>query len=198
MMGTLDQITQMKQQGMADEAILGALQQQGIPPKEISDALGQAQIKSAVSQEVPQQEMAPPEPGQQEYVQDPNAQQQYYQEAPQQEGYGYGGGATDTETMIEISEQVFADKMQKIEKRVDKEEEFKNIAEVKIENIEQRLQRLEKMFDKLQLEILQKVGTYGKTLQNNKKEMTMMQNSFRKVIGKKPVAKATKKRISKK
>jgi len=194
-MGTLDQVTQMKQKGMADEAILGALQQQGIPPKEISDALGQAQIKSAVSQEeAPPQEMAPPEPGQQEYVQDPNAQQQYYQEAPQ-EGYGYAGGATDTETMIEVAEQVFSDKMGKIEKRVDKGEEFKNLAGVKIENIEKRLERMEKLFDKLQIEIIQKVGSFGKTLQSNKKEMAMMQNSFRKTIGKTPTA---KKRISKK
>ena len=194
-MGTLDQVTQMKQQGMADEAILGALQQQGIPPKEISDALGQAQIKSAVSQEEPQQEMAPPEPGQQEYApqQNPNTQQQYYQEAPQEE-YGYSGGATDTETMIEVAEQVFADKMKKIEKRVDKEEEFKNLAEVKIKNIEQRLQRMEKLFDKLQIEILQKVGTFGSTIQSNKKEMNMLQNSFRKIVGKKP----TRKKISKK
>ena len=55
-MGTLEQVMQLKNQGMADAQIIGALQQQGISPKEINDAISQAQIKSAVgSPEQPQQ-----------------------------------------------------------------------------------------------------------------------------------------------
>ena len=49
-------VMQLKNQGMADAQIIGALQQQGISPKEINDAISQAQIKSAVgSPEQPQQ-----------------------------------------------------------------------------------------------------------------------------------------------
>ena len=48
-MGALDQVTQMKSQGMSDQQIIQTLQQQGIPPKDIQDALGQAQIKTAVA-----------------------------------------------------------------------------------------------------------------------------------------------------
>ena len=61
-MGTLDQVTQMKNEGRTDQEISGALQQQGISPKEITDALSQAQIKNAVAGESPMpQEMNYPD-----------------------------------------------------------------------------------------------------------------------------------------
>ena len=50
-MGILEQITQMKQQGIGDREIISSLQSQGISPKQISDALSQAEIKSAVMNE---------------------------------------------------------------------------------------------------------------------------------------------------
>src|SRR3972149_10093921 len=48
-MSVLDQVMDLKAQGMPDYEIARRLQEQGIPPLEINDALGQAQIKSAVS-----------------------------------------------------------------------------------------------------------------------------------------------------
>ncbi len=48
-MGILDQVTQMRNQGKPDEEIVNNLQQQGISPREINDALSQAEIKNAVS-----------------------------------------------------------------------------------------------------------------------------------------------------
>ena len=42
--------------------------------------------------------------------------------------------------------------------------------------------RIENIIDKLQISILEKVGSYGKNLENTKKEMSMMQDSFRKVM----------------
>ena len=48
-MGILEQITQMKNQGMPDEEIASKLQEQRISPKEITDAMNQSKIKSAVS-----------------------------------------------------------------------------------------------------------------------------------------------------
>ena len=183
-MGALEQVTQMQQQGLDDNQIASALQEQGISPQEINDALGQSQIKSAISQEnAGQTQEYAPAPGEGE--------QQYYQEAPQ--SYGYApSAATDTESMIEISEQVFADKTKEIEKRLNKEEEFSNLTKVRLENMEQRLQRLEQMFDKLQLEVLGKIGSVVSGVRSNKKEMTMMQNSFRKVVSKRRTTKHKK------
>ena len=48
-MGILEQITQMKNQRIPEDEIVNRLQEQGISPKAINDALGQSKIKEAVS-----------------------------------------------------------------------------------------------------------------------------------------------------
>jgi hypothetical protein len=208
-MGVLEEITQMKEDGIPDEEISKKLQDQGISPKAVNDAFNQADIKNAVSnkgplegeefegfqtpqpggqsgtyapksQEIPESETYSPQPEGQEYV-------------PQQEGYDYPSQGIDTSTIIEISEQVFFEKIQKIQKQVEEISEFKAITESKIENISERVKKIETIIDKLQITILEKVGSYGNNLESIKKEMSMMQNSFGKIVGN-----ATKKRSPKK
>ncbi|GBE19794.1 MAG TPA: hypothetical protein ENG87_03415 [Candidatus Pacearchaeota archaeon] len=185
----------MKNQGIPDEEIVEKLTEQGISPKAINEALAQSQVKSAVS-DIEIQEQAPPASsgtyapqtqemsGQETYA--PQAQNySQAQEGYPQESYGYsGGGATDIDTMIEISEQVFSEKIQKIQKKVDDLNEFKTLAQTKIDHTSERLKRVETTMDKLQIAILDKIGSYGKNLESMKKEMSMMQNSFGKMVGK--------------
>ena len=66
-MGVLEQITQMKKEGVDDTKIVNRLQEQGISPKEINDAISQSQIKSAVSNEEPTPITESPPP-QEEYI----------------------------------------------------------------------------------------------------------------------------------
>ena len=54
--------------------------------------------------------------------------------------------------------------------------------ETKIENISLRVKRIESISDKLQTAILEKIGSYGSNLESIKKEMSMMQDSFGKMI----------------
>jgi len=257
-MGTLDQVTQMKNQGVPENEIINKLQDQGVSPKAINDTMDQFKIKDAVSKPVLGEEMEPsvvesgtqpkgnsaraqeaggsvpndefyiPQPrpsypknqshtqeyqepanqsapqtynqepanqnygGQESYEQDygryPDAdygeQTGYSEEYYPQEGYeqeygSYGGG---TDTMIEIAEQVFAEKMRKIQKQLEDLNEFKTLAETKLTNAISRLKRVEETIDKLQMAILEKVGSYGRGLDSIKKEMTMMQNSFSKTL----------------
>ena len=96
--------------------------------------------------------------------------------------YAPGSGGFDTNTVIEIAEQVFGEKIEKIQKQVDEFSEFKSLTESKIENISDRLKRIELMIDKMQVDILDKVGSYGENLGSIKKEMGMMQDSFGKMI----------------
>lgn len=199
-MGVLENIMQMKEQGKADEEIINDLQQQGVSPNEINNALSQAQIKNAVSnaeetqypeeqnppapqgnytpqtQEVPEQEMYAPTP------QESSQTQEFY---PQE---NYGGYSEQTgvssDTMIEVAEQVFSEKTKKIQKQLEEINEFKTLAQTKIDNTSDRLKRIETIIDKLQIAILDKIGSYGKNLETIKKEMSMMQDSFGKVINK--------------
>ncbi|MCK5604366.1 hypothetical protein KAR91_20925, partial [Candidatus Pacearchaeota archaeon] len=95
-------------------------------------------------------------------------------------GGGYGG---ETDTIIEVAEQVFIEKSKKMKKQISENNEFRALAGSKIEDISNRLKRIESSMDKLQSAILEKVGEYGNGLQSIKKEMDMMQDSFKKVVG---------------
>jgi hypothetical protein len=199
-MGVLDQVMQLKGQGMGDEEIVSNLQQQGISPKEINDAMNQAQIKNAVSSE-PAPEYEAPSPagaGGGEAVYTPATQevgaeyggetaagQEYYPEA----GYAAPAAAMDSDTIIEIANQVFAEKIKKTEKSLDELNELKTLAQVKIENIDERLKKIERVIDTIQIKILEKVGSYGEELKSTKKEMAMMQDTFKKVGKKRSVSK---------
>ncbi len=216
-MGVLEQITQMKNQGIPDQEIVSNLQEQGISPGKINDALSQSQIKSAVSNTGNAEEMQPAPTGQnppapaqqdqgsyapqtQEMPELPGAEQETYapqqqqeysqqQEYPQQQevyqqqdAYNYPAEGVGSDTMIEISEQVFSEKIKKIQKQVESINEFKTLAQTKIDNTADRLKKIETIIDKLQIAILEKIGSYGKNIESIKKEMGMMQDSFGKVV----------------
>ncbi len=241
-MGALDTITQMKSQGRSNAEIIQVLQSQGIPPKDIQDALSQAQIKSAVEGDQTagmQQSIMenPPMPQDQaqtnqnqgyipqptdQYSQDAYTQDQYSGAYPTQDsyqdqyaggaggydqygsggqdtysqdaysaggydsGYGYGSGTSysggDANSLIEISEQVFSEKVKKVQETIDSLNEFKALTDAKVKTMEQRLKRIETTIDQLQVSILNKIGSYGKNLGSIKKEMAMMQDSFGKLI----------------
>ncbi len=210
-MGVLEQITQMKNQGIPDQKIVSNLQEQGVSPKEINDALSQSQIKNAVSntRDIEQMQPAitgqnPPTPNPQEqgnYIPKtqempelPRTEQEMYAPQPQQENpqqeefyqqqdaYNYPAEGVGSDIIIEIAEQVFSEKIKKIQKQVEIINEFKTFAQTKIDNTAERLKRIEATIDKLQIAILEKIGSYGRNIESIKKEMGMMQDSFGKVV----------------
>lgn len=247
-MGALDQITQMKNQGIPENEIINKLREQNVSPKAINDALEQSKVKEAVSKPfieegmepsvvgggampagnsaraqeegIPNDEFYIPQsrprysrnyPSTQEYNEGDQTYEQSYdqnygggydsgygqdsysggydqggysEEYYPQEGYGQDSysGSSGTDTMIEIAEQVFAEKIRKIQKHVEELNEFKVLAETKLNSAVNRLKRIEETIDKLQMAILEKIGSYGRGLDNIKKEMSMMQDSFSKTL----------------
>lgn len=238
-MGILEQVNQLKKEGISERDIISKLQEEGNSPKQIMDALSQAQIKSAVATEqtdqnenmapslmpskeensppTPLQENSPPQaqqyqqnnpsPEQQEQLYSPQTPQNTTPQQPTQnyytpnqreeEYYSYEDSpetyeeeyyetepATDysSNTTIEIAEQVFSEKTKKIQKQLRDLTEFKTIFETKVEDLSERLKRMEKVFDKMQLTIIEKVGHYGENLNLMKKEMNMIEDSFTKLV----------------
>lgn len=114
----------------------------------------------------------------------PQEQPQYpVQEYAPQAGYQYSAaGIQDTDTMIEVAEQVFMEKGKSLQKKLDEVSEFRALAQTNIDNISERLRKIESVIDRLQASILEKVGGYGQGLDTIKKEMSMMQDSFGKMI----------------
>lgn len=200
-MGVLEQVTQMRRENRSDEEIISALKNQGVSPRDINDALNHAQIKSAVSDIMGEDMQAPSPRGyteqdNNEYAQESQqeyAQEQVYTPQPQSysqqdsQGYGqdYSSQQTNTDTIVDIASQVFEEKISDISGKVDSSEEFKTLTNAKLEHLNERLKRIEMIIDKLQSAILEKIGNYGSNIESIKKEMSMMQDSFSKVVGQK-------------
>ncbi len=262
-MGVLEQVTELKKQGVSDGKIINSLREQGVSPKDINNALSQIKIKNAVSRPTESDKMEPsimpappnpqgnspnlegadlsngdltpppaydqipsaaqkafgpmtkeadengsmnvPHPGQNAPLQTqtyytPSAQEQSeyeydnYANQPQEQGYyspepsSYEyqsetpSNGADSDTVIEIAEQVFSEKIKPIQKSVDDLTEISTLVQSKIENFSDRLKRIESTIDHLQSAILDKIGSYGSNLDSIKKEMSMMQDSFGKVV----------------
>lgn len=135
----------------------------------------------------PQETYAPPAQDnylavpQASYPQETYAPEQYSDPYAQQAYSGYAPN-TSTETLIDIAQQVVSEKTSDIKKRIDSLEEFKTIAQTRIDYISERVKRIDLTLDKLQIAILDKVGSYSSTLEGIKKEMSMMQESFSKTL----------------
>jgi hypothetical protein len=192
-MGILEQIMQLKNQGVSDEEIINTLQQQGISPNEIMTALNQAEIKNAVTAgELPPAEIPKlPKIEEEPYIPTPTQKtppqptpETYY---PAEEYYSPETNAkyqteSNTDIIIDIAEQVHSEKIRDTKKKIDSLTEFKTISQTKINNLEERLKKIETIIDKLQITIIEKIGSYGQNINNIKNEMTMIQESFSKIV----------------
>jgi hypothetical protein len=216
-MAALEQVTQLKGQGMSDEDIVANLQQQGLSPKEITDAINQANIKSAVTGEAgagypaPEGPPANPEaggapgavgaggyaPATEEMAAAPAAdagyaaggEAAYY---PAEGGGGYAASGADSGTMIDIANQVFSEKGKKIQDQVDDLNDFKTTAGTKVDAMDDRLKKIEKMIDTLQIKVLEKVSAFGKDIESTKKEVAMVEESVGKLTGRMAAKKTEK------
>jgi hypothetical protein len=197
-MGLIEQIKQMQNSGIPENQIIENLQEQGIPPADIQNSLNQIRVKNAVAGEsgtyeqetYSPQEQIPQMPEdfqnydenqnypQEEYSQDPYSQEEYsqYQQMPQEYSQ------TNSDNTLEIAEQVVSNSLEKINPKISQLQEYKKLSESELKNLNKRLEKIEQTIDKLQMAILEKVGSYGQGIQEIKNEMEMMQESFSKSL----------------
>jgi hypothetical protein len=215
-MAALDRVMELQKGGKSETEISRQLQQEGIPPAEINDAINQARIKNAVSppegqtpqsgapippaqpemqqsiMQAPPQDQAPlpqmpeqpgqaptgpvtqempapmpPQEGQMPAPMPPAQeapQDEYYQETPQaysDQGYYAPQPTTDTDTISEIAEQVFIEKFEEYKKKTGDVASFKNNIQDKVDDIDERLKRIEDSIAKLQQAVIGKIGEFG-------------------------------------
>ena len=114
------------------------------------------------------QEYSPEQPGYQDY--------QPYQ--------SYSTGPSP-DLITEISEQIIAEKLSAVRKALEKSLDIRNTLGTKVDYLDERLKRIEKIIDTLQSSVLRKVGDYVNDVQDIKKELIETQKSFTKIQGKK-------------
>lgn len=121
-----------------------------------------------------------PQYEQAEYPSYPN--EMSYPQYPQQEQFPAYQLTISPDTITEIAEQIISEKISPIDKKIDKGLQFKNEAETKLENLSERIERIEKILDKLQLSILDKVGQYATDVSDIKNEIQETQKTFSSLI----------------
>ena len=115
-------------------------------------------------------QMAPPEvyppQDQQQYAPQDQQQDYYYPETPQaypEQDYYAPQGGMDTETISEIAEQVATEKLNEFKAKTGDLVSFKNTIQERVEDIDDRLKRIESSIDKLQQAIIGKIGEFGES-----------------------------------
>ena len=212
-MAILEKIRQMQRDGKSESEIINELKELGIHPREISEALSQARIKSALESQQMQKEAFsdPNQPGYGEGMQPsimpsiPQPSVMEYQEYPgmtneypaQEQSMGYQSETQgypeyqqyqpaqqfDLEAINEITEQIVIEKTGEMKRQISSIEKIKRNLQLDVEKIEQRLIKLENMFNDLQMAILNKIGEYGTDLREVSEELRQTQKSFSKVVG---------------
>ncbi|MBU0466435.1 MAG: hypothetical protein KJ718_03355 [Nanoarchaeota archaeon] len=86
--------------------------------------------------------------------------------------------AMSSDVITEISEQVVSERLSVLQDKLEKVIDMRTVFEANIFSLGERLQRMEKIIDKLQLSILQKVGEYMTDVKDVKKELEETQKSF--------------------
>jgi DNA-binding transcriptional MerR regulator len=196
-MTALDKTIQLQQQGLTEQEIVNTLKEEGVSMKEINDALNQANIKSAVSQEPEQNNTAYPEPQQysdESYPvpqatsqEDPSAQEyQQYQEYPAQQqaygGYYQDQGADNTETITDIAEQVVSKKTNELVKKIDELNESKNLIQRDLEELKAKVKRIEDGLDSIQRAVIGKIGEFGESTRMVQKDLENIHGTMSKMM----------------
>ncbi len=190
-MALLEQIEKMRQSGQSDNQIVSALREQGYPSNQVNEAFSQLKIKSAIypgnqeneelqpsimqnqqySQEQPQQEQVQYAPEQGQY-------QQQYQDYNQ----NYYSQAVDVETVRDIAKQESEEATKKIRQEVEALSKLKTDLKFEIQNLDNRLNKVESIMQELQSAIIRKMGDYGEAIQGISEEIKATQGAFSKMI----------------
>lgn len=209
-MAVLDRVNQMHNQGMGDEEIIKRLTDEGLPMKDVNDALNQSKIKMAVNQQQTmayqdQQYAAPqaqdyPQTGydynqqfspayQEQQYAAPQAQPQYPEQYGQQASYQpqyaaqqYPSMGIDTETITQISEQIINEKLKELKDSMGDIASFKSNTQERISDLNDRLKRIENSLDKIQQAIIGKVGEFGESVAYIHKDLENLHETTSKLM----------------
>jgi uncharacterized protein YukE len=139
-----------------------------MPDDGTSSAAAMPDQQAPMEQPAPGPEVYPPQevPGAPAPEYQGQPQEEYYAQTPQ----AYGGqdyyapqGGMDTETISEIAEQVASDKMEEFQKKTGDIAAFKSSIQDKVDDIDDRLKRIESSIDKLQQAVIGKIGEFGES-----------------------------------
>jgi hypothetical protein len=174
----INDIMQMRAQGLSNNQIIQTLQRSGYSNTQIFDAMNQADTKMAVEGMQPvgnnfsTEVFSQPEPAQ---FQGQSPVQQVFSEGPQLT-------AMDDSKMEELVETIIEEKWQELLRDVNKIIDWKNKVESRLSEVEIKLDNLRDNFSDLQKAIIGKVNDYDKHIIEVGSEIKAMEKVFSKVL----------------
>lgn len=175
-----NKVIMMRRQGLTNNQIIQALQNEGHSTTDIFDAMNQADLKGGVEMPSQQQPSGPPfGPMPEQMMSPPGASfgPEGIQPFPAPET---SGGVS--ERIEEIAEAIIDEKWNEIVKSINKIADWKESTEARIIRLEQQIEDLKNSFDQLHKGILGKIGEYDKNLTNISVEIDAMDKVFQKVL----------------
>lgn len=158
----IEYVLNMQRQGLTNNQIIQVLQRQGYSQRQIYDALNQSQVKGALEQAPPFQAVPP------ESDQTLGPAQAPPQAKPQ-----------DVEATVEA---VVEERWNEVEKRLDKDKEWRQQVEARLSRLEQYVTDLKGDLDNLHRAIVSKIADYDKNLLSVGTEIKAMEKVFQKIL----------------
>lgn len=201
-------VLKMQKEGKSDAEIVATLTERGLKPAQISEALNQARIKQAVEaraaekakaterakvRETEQRGLAPSilttKEGEVETPSAPIEEVGPEVVTPREAEYPYEeyveavpAEATDTEIIEEIAEEIISEKWEEAKAKISSLVEWKDYAESRLKNIDERMRRIESALDKMQAALLTETRKYGQTIKDLGTEMQSLEGAFSKIL----------------
>ncbi|MFH1248870.1 MAG: hypothetical protein V1660_01855 [archaeon] len=118
-----------------------------------------------------------------DYSQQPQpAYPQYNYGQPQQYQQTVSSQGIDVETIEEISEEIVNEKISDIRNKIENMAEFRHSMETRMEDIDERVKRMEINIDRLQAALIGKVGEYSKNIKDLGSEMRAVEGAFSNIL----------------
>ena len=185
----INQVLQMKTQGLSNSQIIEALEKQGYTPNRIFDAMNQADMKASIEKAPDLNPVQPQNPinptvtptQQTDQVSPPYGSStgtNYYDQ-----DYGPGGMLSgDTEKIEEIAEAIIDEKWEDLTTSMNGVIDWKNKTEQRIRQMEQRVNDLKDAFVQLQKGLTDKMSEYDQHILDVGTEVKAMETVFKKIL----------------
>jgi prefoldin subunit 5 len=185
----VNQVMEMRNQGLSNNQITQTLQRQGYNSTQIYDALNQADMKGGVEPVSPEsmqyQEPENPMPANptttnlQSGPESPAPQYTQTEMPAEEPEQYYQPSSVGTEELVES---IIDEKWEELMKNINKVIEWKNKTETRIIAMEQKIENLKENFAQLQRAITGKIGDYDKHITDVGTEIKALEKVFQKVL----------------
>ncbi len=178
----INDILQMRQQGLSNNQIIQNMQRQGYTNTQIFDAMNQADAKMAVEGTPGTMQPAPTnQPEQEQVFTHPPEEVSSPSPQIQMGAHDYSGTSSQVETE-EIVEAIIEEKWEELVKDVNKIVDWKNKVESRLSEFEIQIENLKQNYSDLNKSVIGKINDYDKHILEIGSDIKAMEKTFSKIL----------------